>query len=137
MISPSGILFYDHSHGTQGGFHSIQNTQWTSVITSFCLSFSKSISRNQEHNLRQDQLLSSLAKDGSDPCNYVAITRLQHGFRTLLTSGAQKLKMFVYRNSKEQGLSRNVTSQLFKHQLYLKQDRKLRQSHLCSVLNGI
>ena len=96
------FLFYDHSHGTQGGFHSIQNTQWTSMITSFCLSFSKSISRNQEYNLRQDQVLSSLAKDGSDPCTYVAITRLQHDFRILLTHGTQKLKMFVYRNSKEQ-----------------------------------
>lgn len=96
------FLFYHHSHGTQGRFHSIQNTQWTSMITSFCLSFSKSISRNQEYNLRQDQVLSSLAKDGSDPWTYVAITRLQHGFRILLIHGTQKLKMFVYRNSKEQ-----------------------------------
>lgn len=48
------ILFYDHSHGRQGGFHSIQNTQWTSIVTSYSLSPSKSISRNQEYNLRQN-----------------------------------------------------------------------------------
>lgn len=34
------------------------------MVTSDSLSLSKSISRNQEHNLRQDQILSSLAKDG-------------------------------------------------------------------------
>lgn len=62
------FLFYDHSHGRQVGFHSIQNTQGTSMVTSYCLSPSKSISRNQEYNLRQDQILSLLAKDGSNPC---------------------------------------------------------------------
>lgn len=79
----------------------MQNTQWTSMITSFCLSVRKSISRNQEYNLRQDQIPSSVAKDGSDPCTYVATTCLQHGFKILLTHGTQKLKKFAYMNSKE------------------------------------
>lgn len=51
--------------------------------------------------MRQDQILSSVAKDSSDPCTYVATTYLQYGFRILLTHGTQKLKKFVYRNSKE------------------------------------
>lgn len=49
------------------------------MVTSYSLSPSKSISRNQEYNLRQDQILSSLAKDGSDPCGKM---RLHHVFRT-------------------------------------------------------
>lgn len=99
MISPSGIsiLFYDHSRGRQGGFHSIQNTQGKSMVTSYSISPSKGISRNHEYNLRQDQILSNLAKDGSGPCGNNVSSPC---FQDLSDTWQSEIK-YVCRNFKE------------------------------------
>lgn len=86
------FLFYDHSHGRQGGFHSIQNTQGTSMVTSYSLSPSKSISRNQEYKTR-----SFLAKDGSDPCGNNVSSPC---FQDLTDTWHSQIK-YVCRNLKE------------------------------------
>lgn len=105
-------------HGSLGGFHSIQNTQWTSMITSFCLSFSKSISRNQKYILRQARILSSLAKDESDPCTLCGNNTPSRWVQDFADTWYSEITIHL-QEFKGTGLSRNINSQLFKHHLYL------------------